>query len=385
MRLSGEGLTALKLNSALRLDYLWQEEKYDDRFDGIGLGKQLNVYETKRYGGNWFVEWPTRYHIAAFNLTAHYEDYLPDNLLKNNENLPSSYRIFASAALQDSLLLLGGRLTITPALRYSWLQDHLKSATSSYGVPLSARERASSYVNPQIGVKYQVLPWLALKSNLAQYVREPNFYELLGDRGLMLPNEDLEAESGINYDLGFEISLRPHEKYLKRFTFRTAYFRSDVDDIITQVYDARGVGRSVNISHANIQGVEAQVNLDFLRFFRFSANATWQEAINHGEVKAFDGMELPGRFNESYFLRQEFLYNSLKLFAEFQVQEGMFYDTANLLEAANKEVFNLGISYVFQDITLDFEVRNLNDDQYEDVNGYPSPGRTYWMNVSYNF
>ncbi len=384
LRLSKDNLTSLHLNAALRLDYLWQEEEYDDRHDGIGLGRQLNIYNTDRYGANLFVEWPTRYHTAAVSADIRYEDYLPVDKL-GVDTPPSSDRTSISAALQDSLVLLDERLTITPALRYTRLKDHLKSAVSSWGSVLEGRKRQEQYVNPQIGLKFQALDWLALKSNFSQYVREPNFYELFGDRGFLAANKDLEAESGINFDVGLEVSLTPKVFCLDRLFARAAYFRSDVDDIIIRVYDSYGVGTSKNIAHADIQGVELQLNVDFLEYFRFSGNATFQEAINHGDVKAFEGKELPGRFNQSYFCRLEFLWEGLKVYGEYQAQKGMYYDTANLLPAEDKNVFNVGLSYKLWGATVDFEVRNVGDDQYEDFNGYPSAGRSFWLSLSYDY
>ena len=384
IRLKGDDLTGLHLNSYLRIDHLWQEEEYDDRNDGIGLGKQHNIYATNRTGAAFFVEMPTRYQTASLNLDFKYEDYQPDDLIKKVQP-PSSDRTYFSAALQDSVFLFGERLIITPALRYTYILDHLQSAVNYWGVVQPGRDRQEDYFNPQIGFKFQALPWLAFKSNVAQYVREPNFYELFGDRGFLAPNEDLEAESGVNFDIGLEINLTPKLAHLDRFTARAAYFRSDVDDIITRVYDARGVGRSENISRAEIQGVEAQITLEFFKYFRFSGNATWQEATNHGDVKSANGKDLPGRWNQSYFCRLEFLYQGLKLFGEYQAQQGMFYDTANLLPAEDKNIFNLGLAYTWRGVTFNAEVRNAGDDSFEDFNGYPSAGRSYWASVSYRY
>ena len=94
---------------------------------------------------------------------------------------------------------------------------------------------------------------------------------------------------------------------------------------------------------------------------------------------------MPGRFNQSYFCRLEFNWEGLKLFGEYQAQKGMYYDTANLLPAEDKNVFNVGVSYNLAGATFDFEVRNVGDDSYEDFNGYPSAGRSFWLPLSYRY
>ncbi|MBW1712376.1 MAG: TonB-dependent receptor, partial [Deltaproteobacteria bacterium] len=237
------------------------------------------------------------------------------------------------------------------------------------------------YFSPQLGLKFKPLNWLALKANLARYVREPSFFELFGDRGFFVGNEELKAEKGLNFDLGFEISWLPNRDWLSRVSCRAAYFRSDVDDLITRVYDARGVGRSVNISRARIQGLEAGLNLDFLEYFRLTLNATWQNAENQSQVKAFDGKKLPGRFGQSYLGRLEARYKGFKVYGECAVDKDMYYDTANLLQAEDKVEFNAGISWLFRSFLLSFEAKNIGDDRYEDFNGYPLPGRSFCLTL----
>ena len=63
----------------------------------------------------------------------------------------------------------------------------------------------------------------------------------------------------------------------------------------------------------------------------------------------------------------------------------MYYDTANLLPAADREEFNLGLSRDWRDWTIALEGRNLQDNQYEDFNGFPLPGRAVYLTARYRF
>ena len=198
-------------------------------------------------------------------------------------------------------------------------------------------------------------------------------------------NPDLMEEEGINFDVGVEWNLWNPSPQVERFTLNATWFRNDVDDLISQVYDARGVGRSENISGALIQGVELGVTLEFLNCFRAVLNATWQDPENESEIKAFNGKKLPGHFEFSSLGRLEMRYKKMTLYGEYLQDRKMYYDTANLLEAEDKEVVNICISTVWNRAKVSLEGKNMTDDNYEDFNGYPSPGRSFYLSLKYDF
>jgi iron complex outermembrane receptor protein len=121
-----------------------------------------------------------------------------------------------------------------------------------------------------------------------------------------------------------------------------------------------------------------------LKYFRLVGNATWQDTENRGKIKAFNGKKLPGRFEKSYLGRIEARYEGFKVYCEKIIEEEMYYDTANLLKAENKKEINAGVSWLFHSILFSFEARNLEDNQYEDFNGYPLPGRSYYFAIRYS-
>ncbi len=371
-------------NAIARVDYVLKEEEYDDSQGHVGLGDQHFIYTTTRYGGNFFLEWLTELNAVSIMTDMQHEEYNTNNLL-HSRNPNDSTRDTFSLGLQDSLVLFQEKLIATPAVRYITIKDELKSAVSITGQPLEEMSRYEDYVVPQMGLKYQPLTWLTIKSNVAKYVREPSFFELFGDRGFFMGNEDLKAEKGINYDAGFEVTSLTENEWLRRVSFNAAYFKSDVDELITRVYNARGIGRSVNISKTSIDGIEAGINLEFLKYFRFVGNITWQDTENRSQITAFNGKKLPGRFEKSYLGRIEARLKGFKVFSEYITEKDMFYDTANLLKAEDKKEVNAGISWLFHSFLFSFEAKNLGDNQYEDFNGYPLPGRSYFFTIKYTY
>jgi iron complex outermembrane receptor protein len=272
------------------------------------------------------------------------------------------------------------------------MRDELEGDTGVWGADMPGQRRETDHFSPQIGVIYQPFVGVKLKSNLARYVREPAFYERFGDRGFLIGNSDLSAEKGINFDIGAEIDWQWDGAWVQNLSASVAYFRTDADDLITQVYDARGIGRSVNISEARIQGVESRLSLDFLDHFRLAINATWQDPENRSGIEAFDGKNLPGRFETAWRARLEARWRGWKAHLEYLREDGMFYDAANLLPAEDKKEINAGISWLLDgwagpesSLLIALEGRNLGDDLYEDFNGYPQPGRSWFCSVKLAF
>ncbi|NJL59676.1 MAG: TonB-dependent receptor [Desulfobacteraceae bacterium] len=106
---------------------------------------------------------------------------------------------------------------------------------------------------------------------------------------------------------------------------------------------------------------------------------------NRSGIKAFDGKQLPGRFDTAYRGRLEAAYHPIKFWAEYIRESGMYYDSANLLPADAKNEVNIGMSWLFRSWLFTLEAKNIGDDHYEDFNGYPMPGRAWYFNVQYKF
>ncbi len=377
--LSAEGVTGLDLSTRTTLDLLVKHEVYDDSEGDVGLGSQELAYHTHRYGGSFFTEWFGESHLIAVHADLHRETYRSEDLLDDTPEQESA-RNTLTLAVQDTWLLADDALALTPALRYAHVRDHLDTTGDA-----ALGRRTRDHFEPQAGLRWQLTPALSLKANLARSVREPSFFELFGDRGHFLGNADLKAEKALNGDLGFEVRQRFSGPLLTALRGSAAYFATRAEDLITRVYDARGIGQSVNISEARISGVEATAAADLLGFFTLSGNATWQDTENRNAIGAFDGKQLPGRWRRSYLGRADARLGEFSVFFEYVAERGLYYDTANLLEAEDKNITNAGLTWLHGPLRLSFQANNLGDDRHEDLSGYPLPGRHYFVNLKLYF
>lgn len=384
LNFTADNLGEWHINTRTRLSYSWKEEEYDDRLGHIGRGDQHDVYETRRWEADFFMELPTEMHILGFTCNFQHDVWESEDKLGLYGSISSS-RDRLSIGIQDTLRFLDEQLLIIPALRGTFIEDDLARGTSVWGKPMAGGTRHEDNLSPQIGGRYQVLEWLVLKANAAMYSREPSFFEIYGDRGLFLGNSDLKKESGINLDAGFEADWRPEQKWMERVAFRMTGFHSKVDDLIARVYDSHGVGKSVNIANAAIQGIEAGFNVDVLDFFRITGNGTWLDTENRHDSRAIDGNQLPGKPEISWLGRLEARYKGVKVWYEYVIEDDMYYDAANLVAAEDKKEHNAGMSWLFRSMLLSVDVKNLGGDHYEDFNGYPMPGRSVNVNVKYDF
>lgn len=371
-------------NMSGRIDYSYNLEEYDDSHGSVGLGNQHTRDVTSSIGSNIFFEWPSKFNILTFVTDIRYEEYRPDDIGTVSLRNESSRR-FYSFGLEDTILVLQKRLIIRPGLRYRYIRDDLKSGTDNYGEPTEERTEEIDSINPQIGIKYQLLKWLTIRSNLARYVREPSLFELFGDRGFFNGNDELKAEKGTNFDTGFELNILFPKKTIDRIFCSAAYFVSDIKDIISYVYDARGIGRAENISKARIDGIESNITVDLLEYLQIAGGYTWQKAINHSEIPSFNGKRLPGRFEHSFIGRIEGRCKWFKIYYNYIYETGMYYDTSNLLEAEDKKEHNAGITLMYQPLIVTLEAKNVGNNRYEDFNGFPQPGRSYFVTLKYSF
>ncbi|MBN1847669.1 MAG: TonB-dependent receptor [Deltaproteobacteria bacterium] len=382
LRYTHDDIQGSSLNFSTSLDYSKKVEMYDDTHGSIGLGNQKAKYATSRYGGNIYLEWLAVTQTLSLLLDAHHEDYGVENLLMY-ERPSNSTRDSYSASIQDTFYLFEDSLTLTPAVRYSLISDYLENTVDVWGEPGDSTSHDKDYFSPQMGIKYHPVIWLVFKSNLGKYFRIPHFYELSGDRGFLVGNPDLLPEEGMNFDIGGEINAIFNTNWLQSLSMSGTYFQSDVDNLISIAYDARGIGQAVNIPGAKIQGFEVGMKIDLLKYFKIIGNATLQDTKNLNENRAFNNKNLPGRWGQTYMGRIEAVHKSFKIFTEYIYNMDLYYDTANLLKAKDQEKLNAGLSVQIDPFLITLDIKNIQDRKHEDFNGYPSPGRSVFLMLTY--
>jgi iron complex outermembrane receptor protein len=215
--------------------------------------------------------------------------------------------------------------------------------------------------------------------NVGSYYREPSFSELFGSIGLIKGNPALIAEHGTNADIGFTMQAS------KTLNINASLFASWRDELIVTVFNAQGVGRAINSGEAVVAGIELSAKQKLSDRFALRGNLTWQQARSTNTTSGFYDKQLPGEAQLSAFARLDYKAGQWQAWLETELERGRYYDRANLLVAADNTVHNLGIDWHKQHWRTGLSIQNLADDNIEDFNGYPRPGRSLFFSLSTRF
>ncbi|MGH7020189.1 MAG: TonB-dependent receptor domain-containing protein, partial [Brevundimonas sp.] len=183
---------------------------------------------------------------------------------------PKTEYDLAGLFVQDEIELLGGRLSIIPALRYDWYELTPKPDAL---YPVTAEGQSDSHLSPKIGVMFWADDHFGVFANYAQGFKAPspmqvnNFFEnpLFGYESI--PNPNLTPETSESIEGGFR--FRNLDAFGGNLSLSTTAFHTDYDDFINQIV-VRGTGvpgvdpliyQYVNLSKVKIWGLEARGDL----------------------------------------------------------------------------------------------------------------------------
>ena len=353
-------------------------ERFDDRLSQIGLGAQNTRAITNVVGGRSYWEAVRENGTLAFNLAARHEALDQNSFIDSDADF-SATRTGADGAVQYSVFRYERRLVLTPALRFQFIADDYD------GVLREGRDsRNNLEITPQLGARWQHSDAVAITANIGLHNREPVFFELFGDRGLFIGNDSLVAEEGVNFDLGAQWS-KGSDALANRRSFSITAFASLRDELIVSVFDSRGIGRSVNSGKARVFGIESKLEWQWNKHWRTRLGFTAQTATNESSVAAFNGKQLPGEAQLAGFASLQYQRGAWRAWYDADALSERFFDTANLLPADDFITHNLGGSYTRKKFSTTLVLNNLGDDNIEDFNGFPKPGRSFHLNVTYTF
>lgn len=213
--------------------------------------------------------------------------------------------------------------------------------------------------------------------NLGRRERLPTFFERYGDRGLFKGNPALKPERAIHADVGprcrFDGAVRHMEFSL---------FGQNLRDAISPTFNGQGIGRSVNTEQAVIYGAELAAGGEWAGW-GWQLGSTWQHTEDRSDIPATRGRQLPGRFERQLNTRIERSWLGLRFHYAFRFESGQFYDSANLLEAQTLRRHDVGVRGTLRRLGWSLQGLNLGDDNFEQFNGFPTPGRRVMFTLSW--
>lgn len=312
--------------------------------------------------------------------------------------------------------LFDRRWMLVPALR-------VDVAESMFAVPLGQGERdeggRDSFVlaiSPRFGTKFTIIQGLDLRASVGRYVRLPTLTELFGDRGYLIGNETLRAESGLNVDGGLVFDLEPvlpdHAERVDLFV-QVAGFSSWASNLIQWLRNGPIV-QPVNVAGARVRGLEVGASVRVLeRVAMLDLAYTLLDTRNDSPEAEQHGKPLPGRPRHGLLARlsggwrfelgpREVGFEPRALY-ELEWIAGNVLDLGARVELPPRLLHRVGVELIIADrVRLGVELRNVGDlrsatirpqfgppDPYPaaiaDFLGFPLPGRSVWATLGVDF
>lgn len=198
--------------------------------------------------------------------------------------------------------------------------------------------------------------------------------------GTALPNPDLNAEQALNIELGLD------GKIGKNFGYHVAIFNSEITNTIQQVdrvfFDTAGGGtwlaQQQNTGKSRFYGAEVQVKRQFNKSLEIGVNYSFIERKNlSNPTVLFTNVPKHNLFGyakytlkKDYWLNINTRYNSVRTSQSYGVSADAFI------------ILNTKIhGKLYKDLGIDFGIGNILDANYAYSEGFPEPGRNYFVSL----
>ena len=353
-----------------------------DNLSQIGLGKQNNRYQTDslqaqqylensyQLSPNWLLTWQNTFFWKQDTYRTHFK---LDNTFLNNTTSKRQRQ-----TLQYSLSLplehTSGWL-FTPSLTIQKFDD-TPSQPQDTDAPI--HEWNTTW---QLGTLYPLNAHHQLKARISTGIRQPSFFEKYSDRGLIVGNPELKKETSLQKEIGYRYQQTP-KTFIQKALFEIQLYQNQTQHIIVQSYDARGIGRSDNLSQATIQGIETHLNLQLSTHTELDLNSRYQSTHTQSNYSAYHNKQLPNlpTTTATATLKQQIY--AWHLYYQFHYESPVYLERSNLLTTPAKQLHDLSLSYIQKQWQLNLQIHNFTDQKVEYFNGYPTPGKTIYLTLT---
>ncbi|MFK8082841.1 MAG: TonB-dependent receptor [Granulosicoccus sp.] len=348
---------------------------YDDSESQVGLGEQYIDTEIRTIGAKTYWEKFLSLGTWGVSLDLRDESLNLEDELNSNENFTAD-RQLVNATSHLVILDEGDRWMVTPAVR--WQHSQRRGTSTAIGVPDTQLEQDESELGLQLGLAYSLTQKLTFNANAGNYHREPSFHELFGSIGAINGNTNLDAESGINTDIGITYDTGSLQ-------LEMALFHNDHDNLILNSFDSIGIGRPRNTGKAQTTGLELSSIWAPAKNWHFSASATFQNPKNRDPFEGYQNKILPGEARRTGFARLAYQHGNFGYWYEWQTRQGRFFDSSNTLAAPDTTIQSIGMKLEKPRWNLSARLQNIQDVNIEDFSRSPKPGRTFFIAITQKF
>jgi outer membrane cobalamin receptor len=355
--------------------------------DEVGFNRSDTDNRATAYGGNLetTLRWLGNRHTVRLFGEVRRERFTPEDM---NPKIGVGFtraRRASTISAEDRLVLLGDRLELVVGYRYQEAVDNY-SGPVPFGQPPVPRDEPhwSTFHGPTYGLRWWFASNVAVKANRTRYARFPTMLELFGASGYVQGNPELSQEVGTTTDAGIVIRSAGDERGSS--LVEAVLFWADREDLIVFLQNSQRTVKAENLESAHVEGVELTARRAWSGGLAVSSSYTLQYATNEGPSPVFHGKRLPYEPRHDLYLRTSYGAGRLGVWHEYHYESESYRDRANLPENLSpaSHVQNVGVRWqlVRGLVAATAEIRNLADERIVDVEGFPLPGRTFYLTLT---
>ncbi|MBU1056009.1 MAG: TonB-dependent receptor [Proteobacteria bacterium] len=298
--------------------------------------------------------------------------------------------------LQDSLDLWNNRINLIAAVRYDRFDVKTTRPETGYLANFIGKEEDYDNISPKVGIGIKFFDeLLRVRANVGEGFKSPSADQLSADyvhstTGVhYVGNPDLDPETNLTYDVGFDI-------FHDLFTLKVGYFHSDYEDKIVQIsstINGSPVQTYANHGNAIMEGIDINVEWWVGQTFQFPFDMTLWSNIT---------------FNTNYEDKETD--TDLTYISDYEVKSGLDLKYRNFSSQLNYVLVGPQViqnwdnwpateegksHFDFWDLTMRYKIKehwevrgsvfNLFDDRVEWTRGYPMAERNFRVGFSYKF
>jgi Outer membrane cobalamin receptor protein len=266
-----------------------------------------------------------------------------------------------------------------------------------YSLEYEGKDRSLDNVTPSVGLAWHTTDWLTLRANYGESYRIPAAMEVTGytdswNGTVYRGNSGLDPEQGKGWDVGFKIDY-------KAFNLDLTYFQTDYENKIL----SRSIGSSTDREYYNIggkakyRGTESQASVDIGHFFDWPFMLRPYANITHLlKYEDENGNKIQNVSNIDLAYGLSFQYPAIGLetdlrFTYFGHQREMDFTSYEVKKTGGATTADFFISQRIckwenmGTLSVKGEMRNIFNENYATIYGYPMPGRSFYIGLKYEY
>ncbi len=278
--------------------------------------------------------------------------------------------------LEDSWVR--GRVTVEAAYRWAWATDNFSGDAGAAAPEHTLENQGATY-----GLRLDLGRGFLLRGNRGPLARFPTFPELFGQNGIQEGNPALKPERGLQWDLGLDWNPDLPVQV------EAVYFENLTEDGIVLLQNSQRTTKAENLERTWTRGVEAtafgRVSLGAGASLEIQGSLTIQQALDVGPSPVYHGLDLPNLPAREAWVSVRLARGGWSLRPEVSLRSSSYRDRYNSpLELTPATiVHDLSLERALGAFVLRGEIQNLGNVQVEDIDGFPLPGRSYYMEVTW--